>query len=346
MHNSKFAVSRQQIMNTEGRFLGYCKYQIQEIHDHWWERGTGVAYVKYQESEEDFLQIPLVAQYMKLMELCAAGIKLTPNGYLPNKVVAEIYPLGPKESRIEEGKVTLGKHSNCYILCQTYELFLKTGFVKKRKGVLSLTKKGKELLGSPEELFRELLYGMSTEYDTAFLDVYDFLPMNNMVQMLCALLAKYGKEFRPVDDYADAYAACNPILASYLKEERPEKMRHYAKRAFCVRLINRFFEWFGLVEFKHFKYGSGNILINPDMVRTTELFDKFIGINPPVTKEQYGAEVAKDCVHLAGSTAKRFFEWMGLDPEDFPEDALDNCEPGEDDEKIFDMLTNPTKYLS
>ena len=29
-----------------------------------------------------------------------------------------------------------------------------------------------------------------------------------------------------------------------------------------------------------------------------------------------------------------------------PEDALDNCEPSEDDEKIFDMLTNPTKYLS
>ena len=49
---------------------------------------------------------------------------------------------------------------------------------------------------------------------------------------------------------------------------------------------------------------------------------------------------------MAGSAAKRFFEWMGLDPEDFPEDALDNCEPGEDDEKIFDMLTNPTKYLS
>ena len=42
----------------------------------------------------------------------------------------------------------------------------------------------------------------------------------------------------------------------------------------------------------------------------------------------------------------RFFEWMGFDPEDFPEDALDNCEPGDDDEKIFDMLTNPTKYLS
>ena len=336
-------------MNTKDRFLGYCKYQIEEIHDHWWERDNGVAYVKEQESEEDFLQIPLVAQYMRLMELCAAGVKLTPNGFLPNKVVAEIYPLGPKESRIEEGRVSLGKHSNCYILCQTYELFLRTGFVKKRNGVLSLTKKGKEFLSSPEGLFRELLRGMATEYDTEMLDVHDFLPMNNMVQMLCALLAKYGKEFRPVDDYADAYAACNPILASYLREDRPEKVRHYARRAFCVRLINRFFEWFGLVEFKHCKYGPGNILINPDMVKTTELFDKFIGINPPLTKEQYAAEVGKDCVQLAGSAAKEFFEWMGLDTEDFPDELLSDCEISEEDEKILELLTNPfkkDKYLS
>ena len=45
-HKTKFAVSRLQSMNTEDRFLGYCKYQIEEIHHHLWERGTGVAYVK------------------------------------------------------------------------------------------------------------------------------------------------------------------------------------------------------------------------------------------------------------------------------------------------------------
>ena len=333
-------------MNTEDRFLGYCKYQIEEIHSQWWERGNGVAYVKYLESEEEFLQIPLVRQFVRLLELCAAGIKLTPAGFLPNKVVAEVYPLGPKDWYIEAGHASLGKHCNCTTLCETYEIFLRTGFVKKRKGVLSLTKKGKDFLGTPEGVFRELISSMATDNDPYILDGYEMIPFNNMAQMLCAMLAKNGKEFRAVEEYAWAYAACNPKLAHYLRKDRAEQEQRSAINAFCGRMINRYLEWFGLVEFKHRKYGPGNTLINPDMVRTTELFDKFIGINHPVTKKQYGAEVAKDCVHLAGSTARRFFEWMGLDPEDFPEDALDNCEPGEDDEKIFDMLTNPTKYLS
>ena len=334
------------IMNTEDTFLGYCKYQIEEIYDPWWERGTGIAYVKPQESEDEFLKIPLVAQYMRLMELCAAGIKLTPNGYLPNKVVAEIYPLGPKEARIEEGKVTLGKHSNCCILCQTYELFLQTGFVKKRKGVLSLTKKGKEFLSSPEGIFRELLCGMAMEYDTGLLDAYSIPPINNMVQMVCAMLDQWGQEFRPVEQYATAYAACNPRLGHFLKEDRPEAVRREAKRAFCVRLINRYFEWFGLVEFKHFRYGLDRILINPDMVKKTELFDKFIGINPPLTKEQYAAEVGRDCITLSGSAAKELFEWMGLDIEDFPEEALEKYETSPEDEFLYKLLINPLEDKS
>ena len=129
-------------MNTEDRFLGYCKYQIEEIHSQWWERGNGVAYVKYLQTEEEFLQIPLVRQFVRLHELCEAGIKLTPAGFLPNKVVAEVYPLGPKDWYIEAGHASLGKHCNCTTLCETYEIFLRTGFVKKRKGVLTLTKKG------------------------------------------------------------------------------------------------------------------------------------------------------------------------------------------------------------
>lgn len=333
-------------MNTEDRFLGYCKYQIEEIHQQWWERGNGVAYAKYQKSKEEFLQIPLVRQFVRLLELCADGIKLTPAGYLPNKVVAEVYPLGPKDWYIESGHASLGKHCNCYTLCETYEIFLKTGFVKKRKGILTLTKKGMENLEEPGGVFFELLSGMTTDNDPYFLDGYDMIPFNDMSQMLCAMLEKNGKEFRPVEEYAWAYAACNPKFAHYLREDRPEQEQRSAVNAFCGRLINRYLEWLGLVEFKHRKYGPGNTLINPDMVRTTELFDKFIGINPPVSKEQYAAEIAKDCVHLAGSNAKKFFEWMRLDPEDFPEEVLKNCKANEIDDKIFDFLTNPGKYLS
>lgn len=336
-------------MNTEDKFLGYCKYQIEEIHEQWWASGNGVAYVKPQESEDDFLQMPLVRQFVRLLELCKDGIKLTPSGLLPNKVVAEVYPLGPEDWYIESGKVSLGKHCNCYTLCQTFEIFLKTGFVKKRKGVLSLTKKGKEYLNSPGGVFFELLTGMATDNDPYILDAYEMIPFNNMAQFLCALLEKYGKEFRPVEEYAWAYAACNPKLAHYLREDRPEQEQRSAVNAFCARMINRYLEWLGLVEFKHRRYGPENTLINPDLVKTTELFDKFIGINPPVTAEQYAEEVGRDCIKLAGSKAKEFFEWMGLDTEDFPEELLNDCEASPDDEEIFNWFINPSqrgKYLS
>ena len=332
-------------MRIEETHMGYCREQIEELLDHTWQEGDGVAYVKEGLSDEVFLQMPLIRQYMRLMEMCKDGIKLTPSGYLPNKVVAEVYPLGPKDWYIEEGHATLGKHCHCHMLCQTWELLLKTGYVKKRKGVLSLTAKGKKLIGKPEEIFRDLIISMATDADTFFLDAYDMGPINDKVQMLCAMLAKDGKEFKPVEDYAWAYAKCHGRLKHYIREDRSSYEITMAVGAFGCRLINRFLEWFNLVEFKGRKYGPGNTLLNPDMVRTTDLFHQVIGINPPMTAEKYMENIRKNTVIFNPEQAMDFFDMIGLDTEDFPIEEIDESEDSPE-EMIAKVFFTSNKYKS
>ena len=76
--------------------IGYCPEQLDEIDYHAWLQGEGVAYIKSVE-DDIYLQMPLVRLFTRILELCKDGLKLTPSGYLPNKIVAEVYPLGPKE---------------------------------------------------------------------------------------------------------------------------------------------------------------------------------------------------------------------------------------------------------
>lgn len=336
-------------MNTNDRFLGYCPYQIDEMLQHTWEKGEGVAYIIKQESEEVFLQAPIVRQYMRILELCKEGIKLTPSGYLPNKIVADVYPLGPKDWYIDGGYAKLTSHCHCDTLVQTWEILMNTGYVKKRKGILTLTKKGKEMLASPEKLFRDLLVGFSTDLDTCIFDLHDLEPINFTVQMFCAhLYPSYG-EFKPVEDYARAYAQYNPIYASYLKDDMDGELLRFAVSPFCVRLIERFLVWFGLVEFKHVKYNPDHTIKNPDLVKTTDLFYKIIGINPPMTREEYLEELKRNSITMDAREAKEFFEIIGMDTSDFPEEELRHCDAVRQGEMIDNIFINPKKkgkYLS
>ena len=327
--------------------LEYCPEQLDEIDYQAWLPGEGVAYVKSVE-DEVYLQMPLVRLYKRLLDLCKDGIKLTPSGYLPNKIVAEVYPLGPKDYWIEKGFSKLGTHANCMILKETWEIFLRMGLVKKRKGVLSLTKTGKEIISKPEGLLVHILEMMSTVADPAMLDAFEFYPFNDKSQLVCALLEDNNGEFKPVELYARSYANRQPILWNFLNDQTDEIMADYAVAAFSSRLFKRFFEWLGLVEIKDGKYNPDTKVSTPTMVKTTELFDKIIGINPPLTSKEYDEQFTKDTMVLNAREARDFFEIIGADISEFPEDEIRHCDAVKMGEEVARMFINPKgkKYLS
>lgn len=84
------------------------------------------------------------------------------------------------------------------------------------------------------------------------------------------------------------------------------------------------------------------------MVKTTELFDKIIGINPPLTSKEYDEQFTKDTMVLNAREARDFFEIIGADISEFPEDEIRHCDAVKMGEEVARMFINPKgkKYLS
>ena len=256
----------------------YSERQEDEMLLHRWEKGSGPAYIKDYEDENVYLEMPLVALVHRLMELSSEGMPMTPSLNPKRNVVAELYALGPKDFLIEKGYSRLGNLDSSPVLSSIWDLSHWFGLFRKYKGTLRLTKLGKELLGHPKMLTHHLFMVMEGFADTAHLDNYKFEAYNTALELVAVLLDEYGQDFRPTDFYAEKYCECEPFYDDYSLEEED---LHWLFSSFRARVLDRFFSWFGLVEFDLIKGDVSAQRMPVDLVRRTPLFEKFIGINPP-----------------------------------------------------------------
>ena len=344
-------------MTLSERYFDYSKNQIAESFEHIWKKGYGVAYVKDLDCSDDFLQSPLVRQYMRLLELCRKGIKLTPSGFLPNKVVKEIYPLGPKDPFTEMALSKLGNHINCVSLCHIWELFLKTGLAKKRKGMLLLTKAGEKVVGKPDKLFRHLMKALSTTADPYYVDGYEIGPFNDLSQLLCVLLSKSNGQFVSISHCLHEYGQRHYRLRYFFNEIPWETIPGEISESFFARTIERFLAWMGLIEFEDEEYLQGLTFRTPEKFRTTELFTKFIGLNEPqgMDDEAYMEEDPEyddgeddddleEPIVLSPREMKEFLDMIGADTSDFPEEEeLDRLDAIRVAEMISQNFIDPNK---
>lgn len=344
-------------MTLSERYFDYSKNQIAESFEHIWKKGYGVAYVKDMDCSDDFLQSPLVRQYMRLLELCRKGIKLTPSGFLPNKVVKEIYPLGPKDPFTEMALSKLGNHINCVSLCHIWELFLKTGLAKKRKGMLLLTKAGEKVVGKPDKLFRHLMKVLSTTADPYYVDGYEIGPFNDLSQLLCVLLSKSNGQFVSISHCLHEYGQRHYRLRYFFNEIPWETIPGEISESFFARTIERFLAWMGLIEFEDEEYLQGLTFRTPEKFRTTELFTKFIGLNEPqgMDDEAYMEEDPEyddgeddddleEPIVLSPREMKEFLDMIGADTSDFPdEEELDRLDAVKVAEMISQNFISPDK---
>jgi len=126
--------------------------------------------------EADYRLIPMLNMIRYLGErLKKTGeMKLTAKGFLPVKIVADLYEQGfYKEEMIESGIVKLYKQTDSHSIDLAGKLSDIAGLTKKRNNKLSLTKNGEKLLGNNAELLRQLLLTFGYKFNWAYYDRYE-----------------------------------------------------------------------------------------------------------------------------------------------------------------------------
>ena len=208
-------------------------------------------------TDEQIEQIPVMRQALHLMNvLSEKELKLTSQGYIPPKTVAELYEIGShswnsdwykqkSEPKTEEVQVLRVVLKEC-------------GLIKTRVGKLSLTAKGKQLLVDHNELMRTIILFLFRDYNTGWLDSYEDNEVGNLGRLYSLwLLHHYGADWRNTGFYADEYSKAFPMLN--------------AVHGYEYRVFNRLFRFIGLCEinesddFKGKNWGKE--------VRKTELLD-------------------------------------------------------------------------
>ena len=186
--------------------------------------------------KEQYEKIPLVRQTLFLLKtLSEKELKLTQRGWLPLKVVAETYLLGQPEWIVEEyGAKRYYEYEVGSVWMARIILDLK-GWIKTRKGMLSLTAKGKKALSNIDMAANEILLFSLTGVGLHTFDGYEEDKIGNLGMAYSVwLLNKYGSEWHFGDFYKKLYQKAFHFPGDY--------------NAYETRVFSRLFYWLGLVE--------------------------------------------------------------------------------------------------
>lgn len=186
--------------------------------------------------KNQYEKVPLVRQTLFLLNtLNEKELKLTKLGWLPLKIVAETYRLGQPEWIVEEyGAKRYYEYEVGSVWMARIILDL-LGWVKTRKGALSLTVKGKKAFSdidaAANEILRFSLVGVGLHtFDAVEDDRIGNLGMAYSVW----LLNKYGSKWHTGDFYQEEYQKVFNSPSAY--------------NIYETRVFKRLFYWLGIVE--------------------------------------------------------------------------------------------------
>ena len=219
--------------------------------------------------DNDISEIPLIKQIRFFINqiACSKGIKLTKAGNLPPQIVKELYLQGIlKDYPIEHGITKLTKETDCNAIVLTRILCEMSGLIKKRNGILTVTKKASSIVATNQLL--PLIFSTFTDkFSWAFFDGY---PNDDIGQFgwwySFALISQHGDISRNSEYYAGKYFQTYPHLLT-LKSYDGAIHANYS--CYSIRTFDRFLEYFGFTE-------TIEKTMLDSFVKKTDLFDKFI----------------------------------------------------------------------
>lgn len=127
-------------------------------------------------TDEEYKQIPIfnLAKTLMLLINESGTLKLTEKGFLPVKVVADLYQRGFfKEERIESGIQKLYKETDSHTISMARILLDIAGLTKKRNGKMSLTATGTKALAKDELLLSKILEAALMKFNWGYFDGYE-----------------------------------------------------------------------------------------------------------------------------------------------------------------------------
>lgn len=230
-------------------------------------------------SDSDYEKIPILNQVRYLIDLIKKNeeIKLTNKGFLPTKIVSDLYSQGfLKDELIEKGISKLYKETDSITINLTRILIELSGLAKKRTGKISLTKSSKKILEDNEKLLRQIFLTFTNKFNWAYYDGYG----ENQIGQLgygftLILLSKYGQIKRQDSFYAEKYFKAYPKLLDSL-EPTYGTLERYSGMCYSIRTFERFLVYFGLIRIDEEKKGFDSI----KYISKTKLFDRLIKCTP------------------------------------------------------------------
>ena len=220
-------------------------------------------------NDNDISDIPLIKQirfFINQVE-CSNSIKLTKAGNLPPLIVKELYLQGIlKDYPIEHGITKLTKETDCNAIVLTRILCEMSGLIKKRNGILTVTKKASDIVASNKLL--PLIFSTFTDrFSWAFFDGYQNGDIGQFGWWYSfALISQHGDISRNSEYYAGKYFEIYPHLLT-LKSYDGAIHANYS--CYSIRTFDRFLEYFGFTE-------TIEETMLDSFVKKTDLFDKFI----------------------------------------------------------------------
>lgn len=230
-------------------------------------------------SDTDYTKIPILNQIKYLTDLIDKNgeIKLTNKGFLPTKIVSDLYSQEfLKDEHIEKGISKLYKETDSMTINLTRILVELAGLIKKRNGKLSLTKSSQKILGDNEELLRRIFLTFTNKFNWAYYDGYEEYQIGQLgYGFSLILLSKYGQEKRLDSFYAERYFKAYPRLLDSV-EPNYGTLERYSTNCYSVRTFDRFLDYFGLINIEE----EGKGLDSIKFISKTDIYDRLIKCTP------------------------------------------------------------------
>jgi len=231
-------------------------------------------------SERDYQKIPLLNQVRYLAERIeqAGEIKLTARGFLPVKLVTDIYRQGfLKDEGLESGISHLNKETDCITIQLTRILLLLSGTAKVRNKKLSLTNAGRKAIHHLPQLLARIFQTFAIKFNWGYFDRYNTSNIGPLgLGFSLILLSTYGQERRPSEFYAEKYFRAFPQLLESIGSTPYQTPEKYGASCYALRTFDRFLDYFGLIQLEKSRHWDTSF-----QLLKTPLFDQLISCAPP-----------------------------------------------------------------
>jgi hypothetical protein len=235
-------------------------------------------------SDTDYKKVPMFNQVKYLTDLISKNgeLKLTTKGFLPTKVVADLYSQGfIKEDHIESGISKLYKETDSMTISLTRILIEIAGLTKKRNGKFSLTKTGEKTISDNSRLLKTIFKVFATKFNWAYYDGYG----DNRIGQLgfgfsLILLSKYGFEKRLDQFYANKYFKAFPDLIESDSPTGFVTREKHSANCYSLRTFDRFLVYFGLINIEL----ADKSWDADKYITKTDLYDRLIKCTPHNTR--------------------------------------------------------------